>query len=75
MSEKTQEVDVVKTYDAAMDSVDLINLMYDENLTVDEDDLDTIRRNKEHLEIMLGKDFWTEDQDLTPFQEAVDRTE
>jgi len=75
MSEKTQEVDVVKTYDAAMHSVDLINRMYDENLTVDEDDLDTIRRNKEHLEIMLGKDFWTEDQDLTPFQEAVDRTE
>ena len=69
------EIDVVKTYSAAMDSVDLINRMYDENLTVDEDDLDTIRRNKEHLEIMLGKDFWTEDQDLTPFQEAVDRTE
>ena len=69
------EIDVVKTYSAAMDSVNLINRMYDENLTVDEDDLDTIRRNKEHLELMLGKDFWTEDQDLTPFQEAVDRTE
>ena len=69
------EIDVVKTYSAAMDSVDLINRMYDENLTVDEEDLDTIRRNKEHLEIMLGKDFWTEGQDLTPFQEAVDRTE
>ena len=69
------EIDVVKTYSAAMDSVDLINRMYDENLTVDEYDLDTIRRNKKHLEIMLGKDFWAEDQDLTPFQEAVDRTE
>ncbi len=75
MTDKTQEVDVNQTYVSAMHSVDLINRMYDENLTVDEDDLDTIRRNKEHLEIMLGKDFWTEDQDLTPLQEAIDRTE
>ena len=69
------EIDTVKTYASTMDSVNLINHMYDEGLTVEAEDLDTIERNKAHLEIMLGKDFWTEDQDLTPFQEAFDRTE
>jgi hypothetical protein len=58
-----------------MDSVNLINRLYDEGLTVEEEDLDTIDRNKRHLENMLAKDFWTEEQDLTPFSEAVDRTE
>jgi len=74
MTEKTQEVDVNQAYVSTMHSVDLINRMYDENLTVSEEDLDTIQRNKDHLEIMLGKDFWV-DHDLTPFQEAIDRTE
>ena len=69
------EIDAEKTYSSAMDSVNLINRMYDEGLTVEAEDLETIERNKAHLEIMLGKDFWTEDQDLTPFQEAFDRTE
>ena len=69
------EVDVEKAYSSTMDSVNLINRMYDEGLTVEADDLDMIERNKAHLEIMLGKDFWAEDQDLTPFQEAFDRTE
>ena len=32
---------------------------------------DTVKRNKEHLEIMLAKGFWT-DEDLTPFQNAID---
>jgi len=31
---------------------------------------DTVARNKEHLTIMLSKDFWT-DEDLTPLQEAA----
>ena len=69
------EMDVEQAYKSTMDSVNLINRMYDEGLTVEAEDLDTIERNKAHLEIMLGKDFWTEDQDLTPFQEAFDRTE
>ena len=31
---------------------------------------DTVKRNKEHLEIMLAKDFWTS-EDLKPLQDAV----
>ena len=36
----------------------------------DEDWADTVARNKEHLEIMVAKDFWT-DEDLTPFTAAI----
>jgi hypothetical protein len=35
----------------------------------DDEWADTVARNKEHLKIMLAKDFWT-NEDLTPLQEA-----
>lgn len=81
MTEETQEtqevpaVDVEQVYISTTHSVELINRMYDEGKTVSEEDLDMIQRNKDHLEIMLDKDFWTEDQDLAPIQAAGDRTE
>ena len=76
MTEETQEietVDVEQTYASAMHSVDLINRMFEAGETTSEEDLDTIKRNKDHLEIMLEKDFWTEAQDLAPFRAAVAR--
>jgi hypothetical protein len=60
---------IAKHYDAAMDSVNLINAGKPEGMT-DEDWADCVARNKEHLRIMLAKDFWT-DQDLTPLSEAA----
>jgi len=36
----------------------------------DDEWADCLARNKEHLNIMLAKDFWTT-EDLTPFQQAV----
>jgi hypothetical protein len=36
----------------------------------EQDVADTIQRNVKHLEIMVGKDFWT-DEDLTPFTDAI----
>ena len=72
MSEDTHEaIDVSQAYSAAMDSVNLINEMYDN----DQEDLATIDRNKNHLIIMLGKEFWTVNQDLGPIRLAVDRKE
>ena len=56
-------------YSAAMDSVNLINGDKPEN-TTDEEWADTIARNKEHLNIMLAKDFWTT-EDLSPLQAAA----
>jgi hypothetical protein len=49
-----------------MDSVNLINAGQPEGMT-DEDWADTVKRNKEHLEIMVAKDFWTT-EDLTPLR-------
>ena len=60
---------IEKHYSAAMDSVNLINGAKPESMT-DEEWADCIARNKEHLKIMLAKDFWT-DQDLAPLQAAA----
>jgi hypothetical protein len=60
---------IAKHYSACMDSVNLINGEKPEMMT-DEEWADTIARNKEHLVIMLAKDFWTT-EDLAPLQAAV----
>ena len=59
---------IARHYSAAMDSVNLINAGKPE-LMSDEDWADTVARNKEHLKIMLAKDFWTT-EDLAPLQAA-----
>ena len=69
-----ETIDVDQTYASTMDSVNLINRIYDEGTNGDED-LELIDRNKKHLGIMLAKDFWTEAQDLEPIQAAFDRKE
>jgi hypothetical protein len=61
--------DIARHYSAAMDSVNLINGGKPEGMT-DEDWADCLERNKEHLRIMLAKDYWT-DEDLTPLQQAA----
>jgi hypothetical protein len=67
MEEITQE-QIAQHYKAAMDSVHLINSGKPEGMTA-EDWADCLARNKEHLNIMLAKDFWTT-EDLTPLQAA-----
>jgi len=54
---------------AAMDSVNLLNAGKPEGMT-DEDWADCVRRNKEHLQIMLAKDFWTT-ENLEPLRLAA----
>ena len=60
---------IAKHYSAAMDSVNLINAGQPENMT-DADWADTLKRNRDHLVIMLAKDYWTT-EDLTPLQQAA----
>jgi hypothetical protein len=67
MTEITAE-EIARHYSAAMDSVNLINAGKTEDMT-DDEWADTVARNKEHLKIMLAKDFWT-DQDLAPLEAA-----
>jgi hypothetical protein len=51
-----------------MDSVNLLNAGKPEGME-DAEWVDCVARNKEHLKIMLAKDFWT-NEDLTPLQQA-----
>ena len=60
--------EIAQHYKAAMDSVNLINAGKPEDMTT-EDWTDTLKRNKDHLVIMLAKDYWTT-ENLTPLQAA-----
>lgn len=59
---------VARHYSAALDSVALIEAGKPEDMTA-EDWADCLARNKEHLVLMLAKDFWT-NQDLTAIRAA-----
>jgi len=50
--------EIAQHYSAMGDSVALINEVIASGDT-DEESVDTIARNKEHLELMVAKDFWT----------------
>lgn len=72
MTELVQEVtaeEIAQHYKAALDSVALLDAGKPEDMS-DEDWADTVKRNKEHLEIMLAKDFWT-DEDLDVVRDAI----
>lgn len=66
---KPKAEEIAQHYKAALDSVALINGDKPEGVE-DAEWADTIARNKEHLRIMLAKDFWT-NEDLKPLQDAV----
>jgi hypothetical protein len=59
---------IAQHYSAAMDSVNLINGAKPKMMT-DAEWVDCLSRNKEHLQIMLAKDFWTT-ENLAPLQAA-----
>lgn len=65
--------EIAKHYSAAMDSVNLLNAGKPEDMT-DADWTDCVKRNKDHLELMLAKTYWTT-EDLEPFKKAVTVTQ
>jgi hypothetical protein len=69
MEEQMTSEEIQKHYDAAMDSVNLINAGKPEGMS-DEDWADTVARNVGHLEIMVAKDYW-EGQDMAPLNAAI----
>lgn len=72
MTEQIQQPtaeEIARHYAAALDSVALINAGQPEDME-DAEWADCVARNKEHLSIMLAKDFWTT-EDLTPLQQAA----
>jgi len=62
MEEVTVE-EIAQHYSAMGDSVDLINAGQPAEME-DADWADTVSRNKEHLVLMIAKDFWTT-EDMT----------
>ena len=71
MSEETLTAEQIQAhYDAALDSVTLINdLMALDSR--DDQQTDDVARNVEHLQIMVAKSFWTDAQDLAPLNAAI----
>jgi hypothetical protein len=71
MLELTPEQEVQRSYNAAMDSVTLLNAGKPEDMS-DEDWADTVKRNKDHLSIQIAKGAeYYGTHDLTPFEQAV----
>jgi hypothetical protein len=69
MTTQTQTPEqIAKHYSAAIDSVNLINGSKPIEMT-DAEWTACLSRNKEHLVIMLAKDYWTT-EDLAPLQAA-----
>ena len=67
------EEQIAQHYSAMQDSVNLIDEMRTnppEDMT-DEEVADCISRNVEHLEIMVAKDYWT-DEDMKAVNAAID---
>lgn len=62
--------EVARNYRAALDSCDLLAAGKPEDMT-DEDWADTVKRNKEHLEIQLAKGDYYAGYDMKPLQDAV----
>jgi len=68
--ELTKEQEVEQSYKAALDSVALLEA--GKPADMDEAEWqDTIKRNKEHLEIQIAKGEYYAGYDLTPFEQAV----
>ena len=62
--------EIAQHYSAALDSVNLINdLMALDSRT--ENQVATVNRNVEHLELMVAKDYWTT-EDLGPLNAAIE---
>ena len=60
---------IAQHYTAMGHSVDLLNAGQPEGMT-DEEWADCVKRNVDHLKIMVAKDFWT-DEDMTAVNAAI----
>ena len=71
MSEETLTAEQIQAhYDAALDSVTLINDLMALG-SRDDEQTATVARNVEHLQIMVAKTYWTDAQDLAPLNAAI----
>jgi len=69
IAELTKEQQIAKHYSSAMDSVNLINALKAKSVLTPEE-VDRMKANKDHLKIMLAKNYWTI-EDLAPLKTAA----
>ena len=69
MSDEPTKEEIAAHYTAMGHSVDLLNAGKPENMEADEWTA-TKTRNVEHLEIMVAKDYWT-DESMTAVNKAI----
>ena len=69
MNETPTPEEIARHYAACLDSVNLINAGKPESMD-DTEWADCLKRNQDHLKIMLAKDFWT-NEDLEPLRLAA----
>jgi hypothetical protein len=74
MSEEVKTAEeIAQDYTAMGHSVELINGIIDGSKMADESDedkKDCVKRNVEHLELMVAKDYWT-NEDMTAVDAAI----
>ena len=63
--------EIAQNYSAALDSVTVINTLMDLSSRTEEE-IATVGRNVEHLQLMVAKTYWTS-EDLDPLNDAVTR--
>ena len=69
MTDTPTAEEIAQHYTAMGHSVDLLNAGQPEGID-DADWADTVSRNVEHLQLMVDKDFWT-DEDMTAVNAAI----
>ena len=69
MTDTPTAEEIAQHYKAMGDSVDLINAGQPEGMS-DEDWVDCVSRNVEHLKLMVAKNFWTT-EDMTAVDAAI----
>jgi len=67
--EQPTEAEIQRHYNAALDSVSLLNAGKPEGME-DAEWADCVARNVSHLEIMVAKE-WMQDQDIAPLNAAI----
>ncbi len=73
MEEQMTSEEIQRHYDAAMDSVSLINAVIAGTQMSEESEQDKkacVERNVGHLTIMVAKDYW-QGQDMAPLNAAI----
>ena len=69
MTDTPTAVEIAQHYTAMGHSVDLLNAGQPEGMD-DAEWADTVSRNVEHLQLMVAKDFWT-NEDMTAVNAAI----